>query len=109
MQFRSRLTTTDEQATPAVSFLQVQIDMGIRTESGEDIASGAGSKVVTFTRPFYETPAIGIGAQDMQTGDYYTLSSKSRTGFTITFYDSTDTAVSRTFDYVAKGLGREVA
>ena len=109
MEFRAKLTTTDEQATPAVSFLQVQIDMGIRTESGEDIASGAASKVVTFTRPFYETPAIGIGAQDMQTGDYYTLSSKSRSGFTITFYDSTDTAVSRTFDYVAKGLGREVA
>lgn len=108
LEFRAKLITTDNQASPAVSFLQVQLDMGERTESGDDIVSGAGAKVVTFNKPFVFTPAIGIGAQDLQTGDYYTLSSKSRTGFTITFYDSTDSAVSRTFDYVAKGTGREV-
>lgn len=108
IEFRAKLTTTDTQATPAVSFLQVQLDMGERTESGDDIVSGTSAKSVTFTRSFIQTPAIGIGAQDMQTGDYYVLSSKSRTGFTITFYDSTDTIVSRTFDYVAKGIGREV-
>jgi len=66
------------------------------------------AKVITFNKAFQATPAIGIGAQDLQTGDYYTLSSKSRTGFTITFYNSSDTAISRTFDYVAKGYGREV-
>lgn len=109
IEFRAKLTTTDEQATPAVSYLEVQLDMGDRTESGDDIVSGAGAKAVTFNKAFQSTPSIGIGAQDLQTGDYYSLSSKSRTGFTITFYDSTDTAVSRTFDYVAKGTGREVA
>ena len=107
-EFRCKLTTTDTQATPAITSLAVQLDMGVRTESGEDVVSGAGAKVVTFPTAFANTPAIGIGAQDLQTGDYYQLSSKSRTGFTITFYDSTDTAVSRTFDYVAKGYGQEV-
>jgi len=109
LQFRARLSTTDTQATPVVTYLRVQLDMGDRTESGDDVASGAGSKAVTFSRAFQATPAIGIGAQDLQTGDYYVLSSKTRSGFTITFYDSSDTAVSRTFDYVAKGYGREVA
>lgn len=108
LQFRARLSTTDTQATPVVSFLRVELFMGERTESGDDLVSGAGAKVVTFSRAFNQVPALGIGAQDLQTGDYYVLSSKSRTGFTITFYDSTDTAVSRTFDYVAKGYGREV-
>jgi hypothetical protein len=108
LEFRARLTTTDDQATPAVNFLSVQLDMGDRTESGDDVVSGAGAKVITFDKAFQATPAIGIGAQDLQTGDYYTLSSKSRTGFTITFYNSSDTAISRTFDYVAKGYGREV-
>ena len=108
LEFRCRMTTTDDQATPAVSFLSVQLDMGDRTESGDDVVSGAGAKVITFNKAFQATPAIGIGAQDLQTGDYYTLSSKSRTGFTITFYNSSDTAISRTFDYVAKGYGREV-
>lgn len=108
IEFRCKLTTTDTQATPAITYLAVQLDMGVRTESGEDIVSGAGAKVVTFPTAFAATPALGIGAQDLQTGDYYTLSSKSRTGFTITFYDSSDIAVSRTFDYVAKGYGQEV-
>jgi hypothetical protein len=108
IEFRAKLTTTDDQATPKVTQLSVTVDMADRTESGDDIVSGAGAKVVTFTRGFRATPAIGIGAQDMQTGDYYEITSKSRTGFTITFKNSSDTAISRSFDYVAKGYGVEL-
>ena len=108
LEFRAKLSTTDDQATPAVSELGVILSMGEHVESGDDITSGAGSYAVTFDRPYKVTPAIGIGAQDLQTGDYYRITSKSRTGFTITFYDSADTIVSRTFDWVSKGLGREV-
>ena len=109
LEFRAKLSTTDDQATPAVSELGVILSMGEHVESGDDITSGVGSYAVTFDRPYKVTPAIGIGAQDLQTGDYYRITSKSRTGFTITFYDSADTIVSRTFDWVAKGYGREVA
>jgi len=108
IQFRAKLSTTDEQATPKVTQLSVNVDMPDRTVSGNDIVSGAGAKVVTFAQGFRETPAIGIGAQDMQTGDYYEITSKSRTGFTITFKNSSGTAVSRSFDYVAKGYGVEL-
>jgi len=108
IEFRAKLTTTDDQATPKVTQLSVTVDMADRTESGDDIVSGAGAKVITFTRGFRATPAIGIGAQDMQTGDYYEIASKSRTGFTITFKNSSDTAISRSFDYVAKGYGVEL-
>lgn len=108
IEFRAKLTTTDDQATPKVTQLSVTVDMADRTESGDDIVSGAGAKVITFTRGFRATPAIGIGAQDMQTGDYYEITSKSRTGFTITFKNSSDTAISRSFDYVAKGYGVEL-
>ena len=109
IQFRAKLSTTDEQATPKVTQLSVNVDMPDRTVSGNDIVSGAGAKVVTFAQGFRETPAIGIGAQDMQTGDYYEITSKSRTGFTITFKNSSGTAVSRSFDYVAKGYGVELS
>ena len=108
IEFRAKLTTTDDQATPKVTQLSVTVDMADRTESGDDVVSGAGAKVVTFNRAFRATPAIGIGAQDMQTGDYYEIASKSRTGFTITFKDSSGTAISRSFDYVAKGYGVEL-
>jgi hypothetical protein len=109
IQFRAKLSTTDEQATPKVTQLSVSVDMTDRTVSGNDIVSGAGAKVVTFAQGFRETPAIGIGAQDMQTGDYYEITSKSRAGFTITFKNSSGTAVSRSFDYVAKGYGVELS
>jgi len=109
IQFRAKLSTTDQQATPKVTQLSVSVDMPDRTVSGNDVVSGAGAKVVTFAQGFRETPAIGIGAQDMQTGDYYEITSKSRTGFTITFKNSSGTAVSRSFDYVAKGYGVELS
>jgi hypothetical protein len=43
----------------------------------------------------------------MATGDYYTISGKTRTGFDVTFRNSAGTTISRTFDYQAIGFGRE--
>ena len=76
-----------------------------RLESGEDVESGAGAKAITYTNAFYASPAVGIAAQNMATGDYYAITSKTKTGFTITFYNSSNAAQNRTFDYVAKGYG----
>jgi hypothetical protein len=109
MEFRCRMTTTDDQATPAVNHLSVTVDMPDRVERGFDISSGASAKSVTFPNAFQATPAIGIGAQDLQTGDYYEISSKTRSGFIITFKNSSGTAVDRTFDYSAVGYGKEVS
>jgi hypothetical protein len=108
LQFRLRMTTTDTQATPKVEEVTVTVDMPDRVFAEDDIDSGAGSKVVTFSPAFKETPAIGIAAT-MQTGDFYEITNKTRSGFTITFKNSGGTAVDRTFDYVAKGFGREVS
>ena len=108
-EYRARLSTTDDQATPAVSELTVEVDMPDRVERELDIVSGAGPKVITFPVAFKEPPAIGIGAQDLQTGDFYEISNKTRSGFTITFKDSGGTAVSRSFDYTAVGYGKEVS
>jgi hypothetical protein len=44
----------------------------------------------------------------MATGDFFELSSVSRTGFTITFKDSGGTIVDRNFDYQAVGHGKEI-
>lgn len=106
-EFRIRMTTTDTQATPVVTGLSVSVDMPDRVVSGEDVASGAGAKAITFLPAFAAAPAIGITAQNLSTGDYYEITSKSASGFTITFKNSSGTAVDRTFDYVAKGYGRE--
>ena len=85
--------------------MQVKLVLEKRLESSEDIVSGAGAKAITFTNAFFATPALGIAAQNMVSGDYYAITSKSKTGFTITFFNSSNSAIDRTFDFVAKGHG----
>ena len=41
----------------------------------------------------------------MATGDYFTISSKSNTGYTVNFLNSSGSNVSRTFDWQAMGYG----
>jgi predicted phage tail protein len=107
LKFKAVLTSSDPQATPAISVLSVEVDMPDRVIAGDDIASGtdAGGKVVTFTKAFKVTPALGIAAQNLQQGDFYEITTKSASGFTIRFKNSGGSVVNRTFDYVAKGYG----
>lgn len=107
-QFRAKLTSINENTTPNIAELGVTLDMKDRIESDDDVlTNGSGQSVVLFDRTFKVTPAIGVSAQDMATGDYFTISSKSSSGFTVNFYDDTDTGVQRTFDWIAKGYGAE--
>jgi len=46
-----------------------------------------------------------VAGQGMATGDYFTITSKSKTGFTIRFFNSSNTGISRTFDFQAVGHG----
>ena len=109
LKFRAKLTSTDTEASPKVSALSVTVDMPDRTVAEADIASGAGAKAVTFSPAFKSLQGVGIAAQNLSSGDYYAITSKSATGFTITFYNSSDVAVDRTFDYVARGYGEVAA
>jgi len=103
--FKLKLSSADNKARPEVTSMQIKLALEKRLESGEDIASLAGAKAITYTNAFYASPAVGIAAQNMATGDYYVITSKTKTGFTITFYNSGGAAQNRTFDYVAKGHG----
>ena len=40
----------------------------------------------------------------MATGDYFLVESKTINGFNVTFKNSSNTAVSKTFDFIAKGF-----
>lgn len=87
----------------AVTQCSVSVDMPDTVQSAEDITSGAATYTVTYPNKYYANPALGITAQDMQTGDYYEISNKSNEGFDILFKNSSGAAISRTFDYIAKG------
>ena len=103
--FKLKLTSADNKARPEVTSMQIKLALEKRLESSEDIVSGAGAKAIVYGNAFYASPAVGIAAQNMATGDYYAITSKTKTGFTITFYNSSAAVQNRTFDYVAKGYG----
>ena len=102
--FRLVLISNDLSSTPVVSELSVTIDMPDRIFSGNDIISGVATKTVTFTLPFKSVNyAVGITAEDMATGDYFIVENKAVDSFDVTFKNSSNSVVSRTFDYIAKG------
>jgi hypothetical protein len=79
--------------------------------NGQDIASGtaAGGFTVTYPTPFYLTKAVAITAQNLATGDFFEIVSKSGSNFVVRFKNSAGAVVSRTFDYTVSGLGQLVA
>ena len=104
LKFRLNLASFDLSSTPVISALSVTVDMPDRIFSGNDIVSGTGTHSITFTSPFFSSSyAVGITAQGLATGDYYLLTNKTTSGFDIAFKNSSDTGVSKTFDYLAKG------
>ena len=107
--FRAILETESNNSTPIVTSLQVTVDMPDRFDFGNDIASGAGTKSVTFTPAFKQLDNVAITAQNMATGDFFVLSSKSASGFNIIFKNSSGSAIDRTFDYQAKGFGEVIS
>ena len=107
-QFKVVLESHTDDQTPLIDELGYTIEFDSRTESNS-FASGAGAKAVTYTKAFLQTPKIGITASNLATGDYYEITSESRTGFTITFKNSSGSAVDRTFAYQANGYGSELS
>jgi hypothetical protein len=107
-EFRLVLSSTDTNVTPIVSALSTTIDMQDRTTSGSDITF-TGTTNITFDDAFAATPAIGLSLADLTNGDRYTITNKTRTGFTInTFTGGSASTNAVTLDYVAKGYGKEL-
>ena len=100
------METGNDSQDPVVQSLGVTVSLQRRTEQQRNISSGTSAKAITFPSAFYSTPSITITATNMATGDFFELSSVSRTGFTITFRDSGGSIVDRNFDYQAVGHGK---
>jgi len=116
-QFKCELSSNHADQTPLLDELGFTAKMPLRTETSSVIASGTGAsgKAVTFTNAFFQDgvfyntpPSIGITAFNLASGDYYEVTSISRTGFTIVFKRGTDNAVvDRNFQFQAVGYGSE--
>ena len=107
LRFRAVLESSDGNNAPLVRELSVSVDMPDRVDAGDDLTF-TGTTTVLFSSPFQATPAIGVSAS-LSDGDRYAITSKTRSGFTITNYTGASVSTNPlTFDYVAKGYGKEL-
>ena len=106
--FQLQLTSTVSSQSPKVNNAQVRLFMMDRTEKAQNIASGAGTKAVTFTDAFSAEPSVIIMAQNAAQNIQTAVTSKSATGFSVTFTNAGGSAQDITFDYVATGQGRAI-
>jgi predicted phage tail protein len=116
--FKVNLTSEDPDQDIKVSQLGYTASFQRRTEqSTTTIASGSGSKNISFSHPFFtgtsaiggvnsNLPSIGITAQNMASGDFFELSNISGTGFTVHFKNSSNASIDRNFTYQAVGFGK---
>jgi hypothetical protein len=107
LRFRAVLTSRNLMATPAVEELAITLDMPDRMDAGANVSSSTSGTSLTFSPAFKATPAIAVTGTNLASGDYAVITSQSRTGFTVQFKNSAGTGISRSFDWVARGYGRE--
>lgn len=108
-QFRLYLRSEQVGISPYVYTLRITVDMPDRTEGMEGLMSldsDAPETAVTYPNgAFRALPALAITAQSLSTGDYYTITGQSVSGFKIAFFNAAGARVTRKFDYIAKGFG----
>ena len=102
--FRLKLKSNNNSANPKVSGMSVDVDVPDRIETGADQVTSSGSKTITFSPPYLQEYAIGISSQNLQNGDRHTITSKTLGGFTINYFNSSGSAIDRSFDFLTKGF-----
>jgi hypothetical protein len=109
VKFRVKLTSTNTQETPEVSDLALKLSLPTRIEKGSNVSSGTdvAGKTITFGSEYYQTPSLTVIGQNMATGDYFVINSKSTSAFNVEFFNSSGSTVDRTFDYQAIGIGQK--
>jgi len=123
-QFKVNLTSDDPAQDIRVFQLGYTASMQRRTEQSPSTLRSVDSnnnpvaKAVTFQHPFFVgtadteggansiLPSVGITAQNMESGDFFEISSVSGTGFTVHFKNSSNASVDRNFTYQAVGFGK---
>lgn len=105
-QMRLVLSTNAPNVTPIVRRAELTVDMPDRLIDGNDIVVPAGGIRIDFEPPYKALKGMGIVPQELQTGDYFEVTAKDRTGFNIIFKNSSGVSVERSLDFVANGYGR---
>ena len=103
-QFKAIASSSNASESILITELGSTVSLPKRSETWMVTGNGA----VTFQKAFYQAPSVMISGNDAQSGDYYQVTSLSRTGMTVTWYNSSNATVSRTYTYQAVGYGTEI-
>ncbi len=103
--FRAKLTCDNKKVRSKVHDLKFTVNFEKRVDTGEDIVSSASGSNITFNNSFFATPSLSIAGQSMNVGEFFKITNKTKNGFTIQFFNSSNVGISRTFDYQAQGYG----
>lgn len=106
IQLRVEGSTRTAQVGLVISELGATAELQQRTETASN--TGSSTYNVTYADAFYAAPDVTISPSNMATGDFFTLTAVTRTGFTVAFKNSASAAVTRSFTYTAVGYGREI-
>lgn len=125
--FKSNITADDPAQNVEVSILGFNAFFAMRTETSAEnagatngvISSGTSSsgKNISFTNNFFIgtsslggttafTPSINVVPQNMGTGEFFTISNVTASGFNIIFKNSSNTVINRNFTFSATGFGK---
>jgi predicted phage tail protein len=103
-EFKIEFGTTNAEHNLSITQLEVKVDVPDRIESEQNVTySGNVSKTVTFSRSFVVPPAISITMEGATTGDYYQITGRTPSQFTVTFYNAALAVINRQFDWIARG------
>jgi predicted phage tail protein len=106
IQLKVEAASRSAQVSIVISELGATAELQQRTETAS--SSGSSTYNVTYADAFYAAPDVTISPSNMATGDFFTLTAVTRTGFTVAFKNSANAAVTRSFTYTAVGYGREI-
>ena len=117
-EFKTILTSTDTDENIKVTQLGYGASFKRRQEqSVGTIASGAGTKTITFGSKFFTgtsglggstsayLPSVGIIVQNLSTGDYIDGPTVTGTNFSFTIRNSSGAAINKNFTWSATGYG----
>ena len=103
-QFKIIASSEDVAQNIQISQLGVLVELQQRVEVSAILTTGAAAYNVTYTKAFYAAPSILITPYDLLYNEDYTITSVTRTGFTVAFKQGAS-FIARSFTYTAVGYG----
>ena len=107
--YEFRLVLSSDDYNYSVIVEEAGYTMSIPKREEDKALSGSHYYNVTFDYPFYQTPRVYVSLYDGASGDYYTISNLTKTGFTIVFYNSSGGGKVSSATVRAIGYGKQVA